>query len=280
MAWIKSVITRRVFLIGGFFCLGVMVYLFLWGRLAPVSPIVVGFEKLEKSSAIIYWDDHSEPEDFSWIDGCITQAEKYHGLSFKHKPEIFFIKQQNKYRRLTGSDVRFKTFPVYGRVYVSPRAMDEFRTGTISLEVYVKHELSHSLLFQHMSLWRFRTYPLWLLEGLATHSSGMLGHAWYPDKKETYALIRQGNFMSPTDFGTKNEQIKSLNLAYPVAFCYSEFACILEDMMGKCGRDKTQLFIKNSLTDKNLSGLFKTTFGLSQEEYFSRFHKDIVSFKY
>lgn len=205
----------------------------------------------------------------------MVSVEQAHGLAFKHKPEIFLLKTPTKFQRVAGSTVRFKTFPLYGRVFVSPHAMEEADKGLISLPIYLKHELSHSLLFQHMTLYRFFNYPTWLLEGIATQSSGMMGHAWYPDKKATCDLIREGNFLPPRDFGTRNEDTTLLKVPKKAAFLYSEFACIIEDLMDNYGREKVLAYIKALLNESDDIELFQATFGQTFGDYLSSFRRRI-----
>jgi hypothetical protein len=235
MLWKKAKYARiAACLILGFLLI-TATYLSLFGRLFPFSPVIVGFSRHERDREIIYAEADVHVKNLALIDQCIVSVEQAHGLAFKHKPEIFLLKTPAKFQRLTGSTVRFKTFPVYGRVLVSPHALEEVDKGLISLPIYLKHELSHSLLFQHMTLYRFVKYPTWLLEGIATQSSGMMGHAWYPDKKATHDLIREGNFMPPRDFGTQNEDLTHLQVPNRAAFLYSEFACIVDDLMDNYG---------------------------------------------
>ena len=250
-------------------------YCLLFGRLFPFSPVIVGFSKHEGESAIIYAEANVLLSDFALIDQWIVGVEQAHGLAFKHKPEIFLLKTPAKFQRLTGSTVRFRTFPVYGRVFVSPRALEEADKGLISLPIYLKHELSHALLFQHMTLYRFFHYPKWLLEGIATQSSGMLGHAWYPDKPATCELIREGNFLPPRDYETSREAATVLKVPNPAAFLYSEFACIIDDLMAKYGREKVLAYVKALLNKSDDLELFRATFGQSFDDYLGDFRRRI-----
>ncbi len=246
-----------------------------WGRLVPFSPVVVGFSKQERDKAFMYTETQPPPADPAMIDRCVVEVEQAHGLAFRHKPEIFFMKTPAAFRRLTGSGTRFKTFPVYGRIFVSPQALEEADQGLISLPIYLKHELSHSLLFQHMSLYRFCRYPSWLLEGIATQTSGMMGHAWYPDRKTTCQLIREGNFLPPRDFGTRNEKAAQLKVTSKAAFLYSEFASIIDDLIENYGQEKVLAYVKGLLTESDDSKLFRATFGLDFDDYLSSFRQRV-----
>ena len=269
MLWKKAKYAKIAICLSLGFLLFTAAYLSFWGRLLPFSPVIVGFSRHEGEREIIYAEANVQFDHFALIDQCIVSAEQAHGLAFKHKPEIFLLKSPAKFQRLTGSTVRFKTFPVCGRVFVSPHALEEADKGLISLPIYLKHELSHSLLFQHMTLYRFFKYPTWLMEGIATQSSGMMGHAWYPDKKATFNLIRQGNFLHPRDFGTQNEDTALLKVPNKAAFLYSEFACIMDALTDNYGREKVLAYIKALLNESDDLELFRATFGQTFGDYLS-----------
>ena len=159
MLWKKAKYAKvAICLILGFLLIAAT-YLSLWGRLLPFSPVIVGFSRHEGDREIIYAEADAHFENLALIDQCILSVEQAHGLAFKQKPEVFLLRTPANFQRLTGSTVRFKTFPVYGRVFVSPHALAEADKGLISLPVYLKHELSHSILFQHMTLYRSFRYP-------------------------------------------------------------------------------------------------------------------------
>jgi len=62
-----------------------------------------------------------------------------------------------------------------GRLFHYTMAMREVEKGEISLEIYLKHELSHVLIFQHKGILAGFMYPKWLLEGIAVFSSDQMG---------------------------------------------------------------------------------------------------------
>lgn len=111
---------------------------------------------------------------------------------------------------------------------IAPWALTEADNGDLSLEIYLKHELSHSLLHQHLGIIHSFRYPKWLLEGIAVYSSGQMGTSFYPSNKETCQYIEQGNFMPPQYFRTRKEDQFNLEVKYRLPFMYSEFACIAE----------------------------------------------------
>ena len=125
--------------------------------------------------------------------------EDFHQLKFKKRVKIFVFNSDKEYTRHSGMKTRFVTFPLYGRIFVSSKAKKESEEGKIHLDVYLKHELSHSLLYQNMSLYRSCYYPGWLLEGIAVYSANQMGIDGYFTEKETFDKIRKGYFLNPDD---------------------------------------------------------------------------------
>jgi len=89
------------------------------------------------------------------------------------------------------------TFTIYSFLFGKLFPYSPVSIGFSKNEIYLKHELSHSLLHQHSGIIRAGKYPAWLLEGIAVHSANQMGTSCYPSKKETYNYIRKGNFMPP-----------------------------------------------------------------------------------
>ncbi|MDZ7721408.1 MAG: hypothetical protein U5R06_00950 [candidate division KSB1 bacterium] len=129
----------------GFIILLFIVYLFLFGRLFPFSPLSLGFEKTEFDRAVVYHDKNDTLAEFSDIDSLIQIVETTHRLSFRDKVDIFLPATDRRYRRYTGTGARFVVQPLYGRLFISERAQQDYRADKIHFNVYMKHELSHTL---------------------------------------------------------------------------------------------------------------------------------------
>ena len=142
-----------------------------------------------------------------------------------------------------------------------PWAVKEALDGKISMPIYIKHELSHTLLYQHMNtITAYFFYPRWLLEGIAVYSSNQMGTSFYPDKSETYKYIQQGIFMPPEYFDTKKEDEIKLNVKYKIAFEYSEFACIVDYLIKQYGREKFSLYITQLLDSWHPDKVFEDVY--------------------
>ena len=148
------------------------------------------------------------------------------------------------------------------------------------MEIYLRHELSHSLLYQHKGILSSYRYPKWLLEGIATYSANQMGTFVYPNKEETYELMRMGNFMPPQYYGTKREDEIILELDNKMTFIYAEFACIVDYLIRNYGKERFVNYMKQLLTENNHNMIFKKTFGINFIEFISTFRKSVVNDEY
>jgi predicted SprT family Zn-dependent metalloprotease len=266
----KRILIGIIIVIFGFIC-----YLFLLSKLFTFSPIIIEFTKHELTNTIIYAQKGAYYNDFTRIDTLIPAIENFHDLKFTKKPEIFFFRDSLSFVKRSFSKARFSAYSS-GRLIISPWALKEALQGIISLEIYVQHELSHVLIFQHKGILAELRYPKWLLEGIAVYSTNQMGTSFYPSKNETYHAITQGNFLPPFDFKTNRENKVKLNVKYPIAFMYSEFACIIDYMVVKYGKAKFLSFMKSLINDNDHDKLFKQIYEIDFSEFLIDFRKYVV----
>lgn len=221
----------------------------LWGKLFPYSPIIIGFDKYELNNTIIYVQHGAKFNEFTRLDTLTKSVESFHELKFINKPKIFIFKDNESYYQRSVSKARFCAFSS-GALIISPWALKEDKQGIISLDIYIKHELSHILIYNYNGfLGEFR-YPSWLLEGLAMYSVNQMGTSFYPSIEDTYKAIRDGNFMPPEYFKTNKEDEINISVKYKIAFIYSEFGCIVDYLVKTYGKEKFIKYIK-ALMEKN-----------------------------
>lgn len=248
----------------------VLVYILLWGKLFPYSPIIIGFDKHELNNIIIYVQQGAEFSEFTRLDTLTKSVESFHELKFKNKPKIFIFKDDESYYQRSISKARFCAFSS-GALIVSPWAFKEDKEGTILLELYIKHELSHILIFNYTGfLGEFR-YPNWLLEGLAMYSVNQMGTSFYPSIEETYKAIRAGNFMPPEYFKTNKEDEVNINVKYKIAFIYSEFGCIVDYLVKTYGKEKFIKYMKALLEENDNNKQFKKVYSRNFSEVILEF---------
>ena len=268
-------ILKYIIAIGTVFVSGIIVYSFLFGKLFPYSPVIIGFSKNELTNTIVYIQKDTEYPDLRKIDSLIPNVENFHEWKFLKKPRIFIFKDKNSYYSRSSSKARFCAF-YNGDLIISPWALKEAEAGKISLEIYLTHELSHCLLHQHSGMLRAFQYPEWLLEGIAVYSSNQMGTSWYPSKDETYNYIRKGNFMPPEYFKTEKEDQINLDVQYRITFMYSEFACMVDYLIEKYGKDKFLSYMKELTTNSNNDTIFKNNYGIEFEKCIQDFRESIM----
>lgn len=270
---------RRMAVIFGVTCLVVvsgLVYELVWGKLFPFSPVMLGFDCQELSHVVVCSEDDNPFGGFEWADELPVGVERFHELKFQTKPRLFFFAREDTYARRSLSKARVCAF-FNGAVVVSPRVQREDSEGLLSLEVYLTHELSHSLLYQNMGLGRKLGYPRWLMEGVATFSANQMGTYLYPSQEETYALIRNGNWMPPEDFETVREDEIALNVENRKPFIYTEFACIVSDLNTRFGRHAFLGYLKRLLEEPDNDAAFQASFGVGFDEYLAGFRERVVA---
>ncbi len=250
-------------------------YLFLFGKLFPYSPVVVAFERHETGRAVVFVEKGALFDRFGEIDSHIRRVEEFHTLSFRKKPRIFFFGDRTTYAHRSPSQARFCTF-YNGDIVVSPWAQKEASDGLISMEIYLRHELSHALIYRNAGiLYAFR-YPKWLLEGIAVYSAGQMGTSWYPSKEQVYGHIRNGDFMPPDFYGTDKEGQVRITAGSRTAFIYSEFACIVDSLVTKYGRERFLAYMKDFLDGGDHDKVFKRVFGTGFNVYIGDFRESVM----
>ena len=247
----------------------------LYGRLLGYSPVILGFEKQNTERATLYYHKGENISDYKMIDSLMALTEHFHKLKFNYKPKIIICKSDDEMRRLTGSAARFITQSIFGNIFISAKANREQKEQKIHLDTYLKHELSHSLLFQNMSFIKALTYPQWFMEGLAVYSSNQFGIDGYLTKQEIYKKIKEGYFVKPKDWGTvlssKGKTVKECNLKDKYYFIYSEYGCIMDNLIEIYGKEKFIIFLKKSLQTDDFYVLFKQTFEKDFSEYLNEY---------
>lgn len=258
----------------------VLLYQLLWGKLFPYSPVKLGFEKFEFSNIVVYVQNGSETYNYKSLDTLIPSVERFHKLKFIHKPEIIFFRDADSYYQRTITKARFNAYP-NGALVVSPWAVKEALDNELSMEIYLKHELSHTLLYEHMGLiTAYIYYPRWLLEGIAVYSSNQMGTSWYPSKKDTYQYITQGSFLQPEYFNTKKEDEARLYVKNKIAFIYSEFACIVDYLNEQYGEDKFQNYMIKLLDSWQPEKVFKDVYRIDFNTCLNDFKKSVKKHNY
>lgn len=266
---------KGLLIIGLILLTGALVYQLLFGKLFPYSPVIIGFEKHEFANTYIYTQKGVRFDEFESIDSLIPPIEKFHELKYMSRPRIFLFADSLSYLRHSPSRARFCVF-YNSRLFVTPWAMREAMKGEISLETYLTHELSHSLLHQHSGLVRASKYPKWLLEGIAVYSSNQMGTTFYPSKSETYQLIYSGNFMLPEYFKTRREDKVELDINNKITFMYSEFASIVDYLIISRGKERFLIYMKKLIKKSNHDKIFRQVYNTDFKGFLEEFQQFVA----
>ena len=258
------------------FC--IFAYELLWGKLFSFSPTIIGFTKHELPNSNIYVQSGSDLPNLTRIDTLIPKVEDFHKLKFPYKPKIFIFRDSNNFIQRSLSNARFCVYP-NSRLFISPWALKEDKQGKISLEIYTRHELSHTLIDQNAGLINAFRYPQWLMEGIAVYSTNQMGTSFYPSKEKTYNYIYQGNFLPPLDFKTKNEDKTKLNVEYRITFMYSEFACIVDYLIETYGKEKLLIFMKKLMKDSDNDKVFKEVYNIEFSQMIVNFRNQVFEYE-
>ncbi len=251
-------------------------YQFAYGKLFPYSPVVFGFTNHEMKQTNIYVQNGCGFDDFVRIDTLLKSVEEFHQMKFKYKPEIYIFTDSSSFIQRSISKARLCVY-YNSRLFISPWAIREADSGIISLDIYLRHELSHSLIFQHAGLINAYKYPEWLLEGIAIYSSNQMGTSFYPGKEEVYQNIKDGNFMPPHLFKTAGEDSIPLDVKYRITFMYSQFACIVDYLVTIYGKDKFLSFMKKLIENNNNDEVFMSVYGIDFSKAVEDFKKHVFS---
>jgi hypothetical protein len=259
-----------------FFIILIICYLFLFSKLFPFSPVAIGFLTHEMPNTVIYTEKGSSFRNYKEIDDLTKNVEQFHQLKFLKKPKIYIFSNKSSYLNRTLTKARFYAYP-NNVLVVSPWAIQEAQEGKISLEIYVGHELSHIILFQHMGFISAYKYPKWFMEGIAMYSVNQMGTSWYPSKDDTYKTIKNGVFFPPDFYKTRKENHIKLGTKNQIAFMYSEFACIVDYLIEVYGKDKFLIYMKTLLHGKNYKNVFKDIYKINFDKFILDFKKHIVN---
>jgi len=222
----------------------------LWrGPLFPLAPIKPGFQMYQTERyRIIYPAGDSLPEEYLQIDSLMDRIAAMHGLAFRHPLKIIVTQSSDQYRRFSMAGGRACALPTGRVIYISPTARqaeyapdieineagmrlqphspDEYR----DLSGFLKHELSHALLYQNTTLLKALRIPRWIEEGLAVHY-GNPDHYFGPAEFRQLALERNYLF-NPFDKTPKPHAIPDEIKYFFVYAEYREFVRFLIQLHG------------------------------------------------
>jgi len=242
----------------------------------PFLPWAPGFDRVERSLAVVLHHPdtrHAALGLASTIDDLVVKVETFHALAFRTRPELFVTSSESEYRRLSGGAARFRAMPVRGRIFVSPRAVSQSERGEIHLDTYIRHELSHALLFQHLGWSGVLGLPPWFEEGLATSSADQMGVDGYFDREHVIAWWRLDRAVPPSQYESRwedSDATMSLPDKERFLFLFAQYALLIDDLIARRGRTKFQSLLDRLLRGEEMGKAFAAEYGTNPDSYFSQ----------
>lgn len=220
-----------------------MVYLF-WGPLFPFSPVKPGFHAIKKGNyTLIYKNSVENIVDTDQIDEIIKIEEIFHDLEYREKFKIIILDENSSMKRFLpwkkGSGYSV-SLGVANIIYIGPAAVK----SAFGINTYIKHELSHMLLAQNTSSYKFKREihkQGWLAEGLAIYFGGP---RFYSEKdfKELWKhkAKDQADFFKSDFYDIPLDEIR---------LYYSAYGYFIQYLIIRYGLEKLQDYIKLYIAD-------------------------------
>jgi hypothetical protein len=250
----------------------VFIYSLLWGPLRAFSPWPLGFQYKDTQRARIFFHRGADLTVLDRLDEIIAGAEKTNGLCFPKRVELFLCDSDEEHKSIAFTGARFCVLPGRGRLSISKRAQEDAKKRLIHFDVYLAHELSHSIIFQNTTLLNGLRIPDWFLEGFAVYTANQRGVDGYFTRNQVHEKIREGHYLAPLDFATKpfmsTAAYKAFDMPDKYLFLYAEMACFVEDIIRIKGERKFRTYKSALLAGKDAATSFT-----------SIFEQDIVSFE-
>lgn len=254
------------------FILIIATCLFLFGPLFIYTPVILGFEKKEFSRAVLYFHKGADISGYMNVDSLVEEMEKFHGMKLKRKPEIVIMATDRERFRLSLGKARMTAY--MNRIVVAGRVAGEAAAGKIHLETYLKHELSHVVLFSGTDIVHVNLFPEWLREGLAVYAANQRGVDGYFTAAFVREMMAHGIFLPP---GRETDEMRlALQKGLPGStgyFMYSEWATIVEAIVNEYGMEKFMAYVRAVLAGGQYRKAFKDEFGRDFDVFIDAFSR-------
>ena len=255
-----------------------IVYGFLFGPLFPYSPIKPGFSTLKLDRCdIVYPDNTRIAPEYATLEQLIQEAEQFHHLRFKERVQVILCATNAQHKRFSMSGGHACTTQTGTVVYIRPsiettaypprqpaggnylstiRPSEETRRD---LTGFLKHELSHALLYQNTSLRKAFKLKRWIEEGVAVYF-GNPDH-YYQGAELRYLAIDQGYF-----FNLLNDDSEPTGIPGGIKhyFTYGMFREFMDYLIQTYGLESVLAYIHEYIeAPAEEEDLFESHFGAS-----------------
>lgn len=234
------------------------------GPLFPWSPVKPGYTRFALHRADVFYPTGTKLDDaYQRIDAFIEEAEAFHRLKMPDRITVIAPRSWTDFHLQSA----WQTGPVAGVTYqtgtvifITPKVAEKHADAG----EYLRHELSHAILFQNMTAWRghqMNRQP-WLLEGLAVDFGQQKSYL----SQEEFLAQARGRPLAPSFNGDNSD----------MRFNYIAWKNFLEFLIQTRGRDKFQDYLLRVMQEPGEARLvFPEYFGTTFDEAVREFQREV-----
>lgn len=264
---------KKVLIIIAILLIILLVWAFIWGPLFAWGP-KWGYAHEEHGKAILYSKDKTLLNSISDIDQIMNDEEAFHGLKYKQKVIVVIADNKWEWKMFfpyLPSGVGGAGLQTGNAIFINN---PKISSHNYNVDGFVKHELSHTLLYQNSGLINaYRMYKqFWVEEGIATYYGGPWDY--YDSKEEYLSAFSAANLSISNNSLTLYDGLKQQN----GKLSYTTYRYFFEYLSDTYGRERLDKFI--SLYCQNPADLendFNNAFGINIPEAVRNFDK--ITFK-
>jgi len=207
------------------------------GPLFPWSPVKPGYTHFVLHRADVYYPSGTALDPaYQQIDGYIEDAEAFHRLKMQDRITVIAPRSWTDFHLQVPSErgpVAGITYATGMVIFITPKVVEK----RADVGEYLRHELSHAILFQNMTMWKAHQMngQPWLLEGLAVDFGRQKSYL----SQEEFAIAARTRALGPSFAGDNSD----------MRFNYIAWRTFLEFLIQTRGRDKFQDYLLRVMQD-------------------------------
>ena len=272
----------------------VLLYALLFGPLFAFSPLKSGFNELRLGRCKVSYPSGATPDPaYSQLDNLMAQTEAFHRLTFKKNVRVIVCASNSQYRRFSLASGNACTIQTGTVIYIRPSISEAsypphiaYENGALKLlppanpakrdlAGFLKHELSHAILYQNTTPWKAMKIKRWLEEGLAVYF-GNSNH-YYAGEELRSLAIDDAFWFNLTDEDAGSKEIPG-EIRY--FFTYGAYGEFVKYLVETHGREPVLDFVHDYIRDpQNEEALFKSQFGIGLNDALEEFRKRLMSIR-
>lgn len=260
-----------------FWIIILLIIIFIWafvcGPLFAWGP-KWGYAEEKHDQAILLARNPALFDTISDINQIFREEESFHGLSYKSKVLIVFVDNKYEWKSIfpyLSSGVGGASLQTGNAIFIN---YPKIARHNYSMDGFIKHELSHTLLYQNSGL--IKAYQMfkhfWPEEGIATYFGGPFDY--FANKEEYLAAFKGANLEISNDPLKLYDGISESG----GKISYTTYRYFFEYLDTTYGREKLQQFIKAyNNNPNNFQQDFHNIFGISILDAVKSFDKNVIN---